>query len=323
MPLISVIIPAHNSEKTIKATIASILNQTFTNFELLIINDGSTDTTLEAVKQIEDSRLQIFSYSNSGVAVSRNRGISLSQGDFISFIDADDLWTPDKLELQLKALQANSPAEVAYSWTDWIDENDRWLRPGIHTTFNGDVLQHLLLTDFIGSGSNPLINASAFQKVGGFDDSLTNAHDWDMWLRLAGCYEFVAVPSVQILYRICTNSMSTNVWGMEAASLKVIEKNYECAPTSIQYRKKQTLANRYQYLTFKALEGNPCQKKGLASAHFLLLSLKYQAAWTHNNKTIMIVLFKILLSTLIPSRLAFLFIKILKKTKESSLNIQV
>ncbi len=314
MPLISVIIPTHNSVKTIKATIASVLNQTFTDFELIVVNDGSTDTTLETLKQIEDSRLQVFSYPNGGVALSRNRGISLSQGEFISFIDADDLWTPDKLELQLKAFQLNSQAKVAYSWTDWIDENDRWLRPGIHTTLNGDVYQHLLLIDFIGSGSNPLIHACALQKVGGFDHTLTNAHDWDMWLRLARCCEFVAVPSVQILYRLCTNSMSTNVRGMETASLKVIEQHYHHAPTSIQHLKKQTLANRYQYLTYKALEGNPCPKKGLTSARFLLISVKYQAVWKHNEKAVFIVLFKILLSTLVPSQFALLLITFLKKS---------
>ena len=318
MPIISVIIPTHNSARTIKSTIASILNQTFTDFELIVINDGSIDTTLETLKQIEDSRLQVFSYPNGGVALSRNRGISLSKGEFISFIDADDLWTPDKLELQLKALQANPQAKIAYSWTDWIDENECWLRPGIHTTLNGDVYQHLLLIDFIGSGSNPLIHSCALQKVGGFDNSLTNAHDWDMWLRLASCFEFVAVPSVQILYRICTNSMSTNVWGMEVASLKVIEQHYRQAPASIQHLKKQTLANRYQYLTFKALEGTPCPKKSLTSARFLLLSVKYQADWIKKKKIILIVLFKIFISTLLPSQYALLFMTFIKESVKKS-----
>ncbi|HBL15031.1 MAG TPA: glycosyl transferase family A, partial [Cyanobacteria bacterium UBA11162] len=110
-------------EKTIKETIESILNQTFVDFELIVINDGSTDSTVDIVTSIQDSRLQVFSYPNAGLAASRNRGIDRATGKYISFIDADDLWTPDKLERQLKALEENPQAAVAYSWTDCIDES--------------------------------------------------------------------------------------------------------------------------------------------------------------------------------------------------------
>jgi glycosyltransferase involved in cell wall biosynthesis len=102
MPTISVIIPVYNGEKTIKQTVESVLNQTFRDFELLIINDGSQDATLEIIQAINDERIQVFSYQNSGVSASRNRALTKAKGEFISFIDADDLWTPNKLELQLK-----------------------------------------------------------------------------------------------------------------------------------------------------------------------------------------------------------------------------
>ena len=118
MPLISVIIPVYNAEATIKETIDSVLNQTFTNLELIVINDGSKDSSLSIISNIKDSRLKLFSYDNAGVAISRNRGIKKASGKFIAFIDADDLWTSDKLEAQLKALQSNPQAAVAYSWVD-------------------------------------------------------------------------------------------------------------------------------------------------------------------------------------------------------------
>ncbi|MCA1995263.1 MAG: glycosyltransferase, partial [Coleofasciculus sp. S288] len=198
MPIISVIIPAYNAGKTIRRTIESVLNQTFSDFELIIINDGSQDSTLEIVKGFKDSRIQVFSYSNSGLAVSRNRGFSHSVGEFIAFIDADDLWTSDKLEAQLKALQTNPKAAVAYSWTDLIDESDQFLRPGNHTTANGNVYAKLLLTCFVVSGSNPLIRRQAFVEVDGFDESLAASQDFDLYLRLAARYEYVAVPSPQV-----------------------------------------------------------------------------------------------------------------------------
>src|SRR4028119_812278 len=112
MSLISVIIPVYNGEKTIQETIESVLNQTFTDFELIVINDGSQDATLEIVERIQDSRLKVLSYPNAGQAASRNRGLSHASGEYISFIDADDLWTPDKLEAQLRALQDNPQAAV-------------------------------------------------------------------------------------------------------------------------------------------------------------------------------------------------------------------
>lgn len=136
MPTISVIVPAYNAEKTILKTIESVLKQTFTDFELIIINDGSNDSTLNIVNSINDDRIKVFSYANSGVCVSRNRGIEQAQGEYISFLDADDLWTTDKLELQLKALQENPQTAIAYSWTDYIDENGKFLYPGSHASFS-------------------------------------------------------------------------------------------------------------------------------------------------------------------------------------------
>jgi len=121
MPVISVIIPAYNAEKTILETIQSLQKQTFTDFEIIVINDGSTDGTVELLNAIEDSRVKVFSYENGGLPVARNRGIDRATGEYITFVDADDLWTPDKLELQLTALRQHPEAGIAYSWTAFIN----------------------------------------------------------------------------------------------------------------------------------------------------------------------------------------------------------
>ncbi len=269
MTLISVVVPVYNGEKTIKETINSVLNQTFWDFELLVINDGSKDSTLKIVSTIQDPRLKVFSYTNAGLPATRNRGISLAKGEYISFIDADDLWTSDKLESQLKALQENPQAAVAYSWTDHIDESSHFLRSGPQQTFNGDVYARLLLEDFIGNGSNPLIRAQAFAEVGNFDESLLAVEDWDMWLRLAARYHFVAVPSPQILYRVFVNSMSFNVRKMEVASLRVIERAVAAAPETVGHLKQASLGNRYKYLTWKALDGIPERHRAITAIRLL------------------------------------------------------
>jgi glycosyltransferase involved in cell wall biosynthesis len=261
MPLISVIIPVYNGEKTIRETIESVLNQSFSDFELIVINDGSQDSTLDVLGSIQDPRLKVFSYPNSGVSASRNRGFSHTVGEFIAFLDADDLWTPDKLEAQLKALQENPDAAVAYSWTDFIDETGQFLGHGSHRTVNGDVYAELLLFDFLDNGSNPLIRRQALTEVGNFDKEVAGAEDWDMWFRLAAHYHFVAVPSPQILYRVYTTSMSSNTSKMEAASLRVLERAYKQAPKSLQVFKKQSFAYLYKYLIFKSLQGSPRRQR--------------------------------------------------------------
>nr|MDJ0704594.1 glycosyltransferase family A protein [Leptolyngbyaceae cyanobacterium MO_188.B28] len=171
-PLISVVIPVYNGQSTIQETVDSVLKQTLTDFELIVINDGSTDKTLEILEANPDPRIKIFSYPNKGLSASRNRGIRHAASDLITFLDADDLWSPDKLEAQRRALQAHPNADVAYSWTDYIDGDSQFLQAGMHITANGNVLAKLLTVNFIESGSNVLIRQSALKSVGFFDESL-------------------------------------------------------------------------------------------------------------------------------------------------------
>jgi glycosyltransferase involved in cell wall biosynthesis len=303
MPLISVIIPVYNGEKTIQETIESVLNQTFTDLELIVINDGSQDATLEIIERIQDPRLKVFSYTNAGQAASRNQGLSHACGEYISFIDADDLWTPDKLEAQLKALQANPQAAIAYSWTTCIDELGQFSRRGSHISTTGDVYGKLLLIDFVESGSNPLIRRQALMEVGGFDASLPAAEDWDLWLRLAAHYAFVAVPSPQIFYRQSTNSWSANVLRQGAGSLQVIERAFNQAPKSLQHLKQGSLANIYKGLTFKALEGPPERQRGLTAARLLWHCVRNDLTLLR-SRIILKILFKIAAMTLLPPQQA-------------------
>jgi len=303
MPLISVIIPVYNGEKTIQETIESVLNQTFSDLELIIINDGSQDATLDVVSYIRDERLKVFSYSNAGVAESRNRGISLAKGDYISFIDADDLWTPDKLEAQLKALQLNPQAAVAYSWTKCIDESGEMSRRGSHISDTGNVYAKLLLIDFIENGSNPLILRQALNEVGKFDQSVVPSEDRDMWLRLAARYHFVCVPIAQILYRQLSNSASANVVKQEIASLKAIQKAFAQAPESLQHLKRHSIANIYKGLTFKALETKPQPKQGLIAAKFLWYSVTNDPSFL-KKRVIGKALLKIIVMIIIPPNLS-------------------
>ena len=303
MPLISVVIPAYNAEKTIEETIHSVFNQTFSDFELIIVNDGSTDSTLELISKFTDPRLKVFSYPHLGANSARNRGLDQASGEYISFIDADDLWTPDKLELQLKALQEHPEAKVAYSWTNCIDESSKFLRPGGRVTINGDVYLHLLVANFLENGSNPLIHRDAIATVGKFDESLEAGQDHDMWLRLAKHYQYIGVPKAQILYRQTNTSMSTNVWRLQKAATTVIQREFSHAPASIQQLKNRSLANIHKYLTLKALEGEPDRARGVAALTFLYYVLIYDPKMLRQRVTIRTLL-KIATMILLPKQQA-------------------
>lgn len=267
MPTISVIIPAYNAEQTILETIKSVRQQTFSDFEIIIINDGSTDQTLKLLQNVEDNRLKIFSYENGGLSVARNRGITHATGEYIAFLDADDLWTPDKLELQLKALQQHSEAGVAYSWTYFMNEQGTSSYLGVSMFFEGDVQANLLVNNFIASGSNPLIRRQAIESVGDFDPDCAGCADWDYWLRLSAKWHFVVVSKHQIFYRQSSGSMSsTKVKHMEDDGLRVIEKTFQTVPAELIFLKNQSLAWFYQYCAQQYLKQDVSNTSALLQA---------------------------------------------------------
>ncbi|MBD2579594.1 glycosyltransferase [Oscillatoria sp. FACHB-1406] len=275
MTLISVVIPVYNGQDTIEATLASVLSQSHCNLEVLVINDGSKDRTLDKVNVIKDARLKIYSYPNAGLSASRNRGIERAQGDYISFIDADDLWTPDKLELQLQSLKNNPEAALAYSWTDYINSEGNFLFSGGHNSEKGEIFEKLLVNNVLENGSNALIKTRIFAEVGDFDESLSAAEDWDMWLRIAEKYPFVAVDKPQILYRVSPSSMSANILNQEAQCRIILDRAFSRNPNLSNHLKTQTLKNLYKYLMFKALEGNPSRQNAKASWYCFLNYLRY------------------------------------------------
>lgn len=299
-PIISVVIPVYNGAKTIKETIESVLQQTYKSFEIIAIDDGSTDNTLAIINSIQDSRIKVFSYPNAGLSASRNRGFDRAYGEFIAFLDADDLWTNDKLEGQLEALQQNPQAAVAYSWTDHIDEHSQFISPASYTSFSGKVYERLLAGNFIACGSNPLIRTQSLTQVGGFEQYLNPVEDWDMWLRLSALCEFVVVPRPQVLYRISPNSMSTNISKMEIACLRVIERTYNQAPKSLQHLNKETLGFVYKFLMFKALQDTRRPQRGLKAAKVLFNYLRKDPSLMRLGRLKLSLLSKVITANFLP-----------------------
>ena len=312
-PVISVIIPVYNGEKTIEETIASLLQQTYSNWELIVIDDGSSDRTPILIQDILAQHPQIqgslVSYPQTGACASRNRGAALAQGKFLAFLDADDVWTADKLELQLEALQNSPGAKVAYSWTDYIDITGKFLYPGGHATYQGNVYEYLLLSNFLENGSNALICRDAFRNVGGFDESVTGVDEWDLFIRMAqqsefSC-EFVVIPQVQVFYRLSNQSLSARIDRQASECLKVIDRAFQSSPSSLQHLKPKSIANLYRYLTFRGLSSDLAYTHPWLLMQYFLRCLYYDPQGLIQHWQLMaIVGLKLLISLLLPKTLA-------------------
>ncbi len=319
MAKISVIIPAYNASATILETIGSVQSQTFADFELIVVDDGSTDNTLAILKSIGDERLKIISSQNGGVAAARNLGISQANGEFFTFLDADDLWTVDKLQLQLEALLDNPEASVAYSFTQYIDEYSQPLWKGPRIPIEDNVYRDLLVSNFLHSGSNPLIRKTAVDAIGGFDRAYAPCEDWDFYLRLAAKYSFVVVPKYQILYRQLSNSMSAKVDVMRDGGLFTIDTSFQAAPSEYQHLKGKSLAIFYKYCARLYLR-NTGDMAGLNSAGvsaFQVLKL-YPWALIDLDSTRLLVL--IALKSLLPNDWANYLIQEYRKSPFAAKN---
>lgn len=300
MVTISVITPAYNAANTIPATIKSVLGQSFTDFEYIIVDDGSSDQTLAVIEQFSDARIQVLSHQNAGPQISRNRGLAQAQGKYVSFVDADDVWTEDKLELQLAALQTHSEASVAYSWCDVIDEQGNFVRRGGHWVRRGDVFADLLLVNFGENGSNFLADTAAVRAVGGFDETIVAGQDRDMLLSLASQYQFEVVPKVQVLYRksTTTKSWSASITRTRAGIEQVINKHSAHQPELSDYR-QQGLSNAYKHMIFECLNNHPSRQKGLYAMQLLWLAVTHDWSFV-TKKAFLKTLVRILITVTLP-----------------------
>ena len=278
IPRVSVILPVHNGEATIAEAVSSVLAQTFADLELIVIDDGSTDSTLQVLSGFTDARVRVFSRKQSGPAASRNRGIEHASGDIVAFIDADDVWFPDKLEAQLTALERVPNAAVAYCWTDYMDAAGNFVCTDSRLTFEGWVHDELLVHNFIDSGSNIIVRRQSLLEVGCFDESLPAVEDWDLYLKLSSRHPFVCVPKVLVKYRQSATSLTTRILLMEESYWRVIDRAFADAPASLQHLKKRGVALFYEYLTGKAAQGCPPRSNGLSALRFFAAAVHHRPA---------------------------------------------
>ena len=241
-PLVSVVIPAHNAERTIDETLRSVRSQTHRELEIVVVDDGSNDETAAAVCRHEaiDRRVRLIEQSNRGVAAARNTGWRAARSDFIAFVDADDLWAPVKIERQLAALKrSSSRTGLVYCWSWRIDSDSTVTDDQHRPNWRGNVLKRLFLWNFVGNGSAALVRRQALVDAHGFESRLRNAgaegcEDILFYCRVAESYEFEVVEEPLVGYRYLPDNMSSNLPRMLRSWMlmkdEMVRRHPEAAP---------------------------------------------------------------------------------------------
>lgn len=252
MPCCSIIIPAYNAITYLPKTVESVLKQTFTDFEILIINDGSSDNIVEWASGIKDPRLKLISKENQGVSAARNTGIAEAKGEYIAFLDADDLWEPTKLEKQLQCFKNNLLLGLVHTEMVLIDEKGKSLVRKFTSNIEGDALIHLLEHNTVVT-SSVIVRSSCLETVGNFDKNLRYFEDWELWVRIALRYPFALIKEPLIFYRQHPNNTTKN-WQMLEQNLGSIEQVFQSVPEELSYLKNRTYAYAKIYLAWKTLQ---------------------------------------------------------------------
>ncbi|GJD21194.1 glycosyl transferase family 2 [Rivularia sp. IAM M-261] len=267
MKKVSIIVPVYKAEKYIAATVQSVLEQTYKNFELLIIDDGSPDRSIEICRQFTDPRIKIIRQQNRGLPGARNTGIRHATGEYLTFLDADDLWLPEKLEKHVTHLENAPKVGVSFSRSAFIDENGQHL--GIYQLpLLTDITPSLVLCrNPISNGSAAVMRKSVLEAIKFqdnlygtvedfyFDEHFRRSEDIECWIRISVQTNWLleGIPEALTLYRVTSSGLSANLLEQLDSWEKVISKASSYAPELVD--KWGTLARAYQlrYLARKAV----------------------------------------------------------------------
>lgn len=260
LPLVSVIIPAYNAANFIERTLNSVLNQTYTNIEVIVVDDGSQDETSAIVQSImqRDHRIQLLHQTNAGVAAARNLAIKRAKGEFIAPIDADDIWYPQNLAKQVQRFQeSDSSVGLVYSWSVVIDGEDNPSGDFHISEYEGDVYIALLYKNFLGNASSTLVRRSCFDRVGLYDcefkaKGCQGCEDWDLYLRIAEQYQVRVVREFLVGYRQTTSSMSHNYSSMVNSQQSVLALIHKKHPEIPNFLYRWSCSLFYIYIARKA-----------------------------------------------------------------------
>lgn len=248
-PAVSVIIPTHNRFPMLREAIDSVLAQTDPDYELIVVDDGSTDGT-SSVPELYGGRLRYFYQEQRGAAAARNRGAAEAHGDWISFLDSDDLWLPGKLEVQKAAMEAAPGVPVSYTEEIWYRKGVR-VNPGNrHAKYSGRIFERCLPLCII-SPSSVMMQKSLFHRAGGFCEEFPVCEDYDLWLRISRIEPVLLIREPLIIKRNGhSGQLSASGWGFDRYRVESIRRLLEQGGLSGEQRQaaRRVLAQKCRIL---------------------------------------------------------------------------
>jgi glycosyltransferase involved in cell wall biosynthesis len=255
-PLVSVVVCVYNGQRFLLDALDSVFSQTHHDFELIAVDDGSTDASPAVLERCTDPRLRVIRQPNQGTAGALAAGLRAARGAYIALLDQDDLWEPDNLASHLEVLETQPGIALTFSWFRVIDEAGREI--GMHSSYYRGTLDFSdLLRDFvIGATSNVVIRSSAIDQAGGVDLSLRYMYDLDLCLRIAllAPGNVMSIPRDLMLYRRHTGQLSRNLEALKLEWARVLDKLRRLAPREVAQVEKQACSNMSRYFARLAFE---------------------------------------------------------------------
>ena len=232
-PLVSVVIATYNMGQYLPEAIDSVLAQRWENLEVIVVDDGSTDDTPEQMKRFEgNGRVRYLPTENRGQPKAKNRGLKEANGDFIAFCDADDVWHPEKLNVQMPLFEDQNTG-VVYSEVSYIDQNGKTVdKPQPYERYSGKVTNQLIIKNFVPFGT-AVIRRECLERNGYFDENLPMGIDWDLWLRYSVDWSFQYTPEKTYVYRVWPGQMSSNYRGRYDNAFVILEKFIKDNPKKV------------------------------------------------------------------------------------------
>ncbi len=233
---VSVIIPTYNHRDFVLEALSSVFGQTYSRYEIIVVNDGSEDDTAAILApSIASGKIRYFEQPNSGQAAARNRGISEAGGEFIALLDDDDLWPSDKLQWQVDEMISHPEMVLVYGYAESFGLTSGCRHPDRKGP-SGWVQSELLRANWLRSPGQALIRTSAIRRIRGFDHTLWGSDDWDCWIRLAAVGPFHYHPRLALNYRQHARNSTKEVMRLYENSLKVLRKNLGSCPSVRTWR---------------------------------------------------------------------------------------
>jgi len=267
MKKVSIIIPVYNAEKYIASTLNSALGQTHQDLEILIVDDGSPDRSIEICQQFKDERIRIIRQQNRGGSGARNTGIRHAKGKYLAFLDADDMWLPYKIEKHISHLEDSTMVGVSFSYSRFIDELDNPLGLYQFSKVKDITPLDLLCRTPIGNGSAAVFKKEVFEDIQFqsehksaiedhyFDEQFRGSQDVECWMRIAlkTSWKIEGIPEALTLYRVNSKGISANLSQKLEAWQELIRKIYSYAPEEMTQWEKPALAYHLRHLSRRAV----------------------------------------------------------------------